>query len=193
MTLETHPQVLSTEAGPVNIQSIQSEIRPYIPVEAKFIEESFKGLDEELTTNIKEGYGYGPSTAFSAGLDLRYVGKESLLIRPGQCVKIHTGLAIHLNNPSLVGIITPRSGLGSQGIVLGNLIGIIDADYTGELILTLWNRNDLNSYRSIPIEPGERVAQYLVLNRHELGMSFVDEFSKNTERNAGGFGSTGRF
>lgn len=127
-------------------------------------------------------------TPGSAGLDLRaMIGSPSLTIVPGGVVVISTGLRIWVEDPSYVAFAVPRSGLGNRGLVLGNLIGTIDADYQGDLKLSLWNR----SQQAITITRGERVAQLLVVPIATPELEIVDDFEAVTERGANGFGSTG--
>jgi len=169
-----------------------------LPVEAMFKEEVFNELDDTLADTIKQGYYNAVATAGSAGIDLRYVGAKPLEIKPGEQALVSTGLAIYLKDPRFVGMMFPRSGLGNKGLVLGNLTGIIDSDYQNEIKVSLWNRHQppalFEEYvaKCITIEPGERIAQYLVVERFALNFQFVEAFSEETERGLGGFGSTGR-
>lgn len=129
------------------------------------------------------------STAKSAGLDLRICSDEPILLKAGETKLLGTGLAIYINDPNYAGMILPRSGLGHKhGIVLGNLVGLIDADYQGELMISLWNRSDAD----YTIKVGERVAQYVVVPIATPSFSIVSEFSDSSDRGAGGFGHTGR-
>tara|TARA_B110000879_G_C11171098_1_gene513602 strand:+ start:763 stop:1215 length:453 start_codon:yes stop_codon:yes gene_type:complete len=127
------------------------------------------------------------ATAGSAGVDLRACLNEKLCLAPGETVLIPTGLSIYIADPSLAATILPRSGLGHKhGIVLGNLVGLIDSDYQGELKISCWNRgND-----SFTIEVGDRIAQLVFLPVVQVGFNVVDEF-KETQRGEGGFGHTG--
>lgn len=128
------------------------------------------------------------ATAGSAGLDLRACLDESLLLEPGATTLIPTGLAIYISNPELAAMILPRSGLGHKhGIVLGNLVGLIDSDYQGELMVSCWNRG----MTSFQIEPGERIAQLVLVPVVQAQFEVVTEFEA-TERGEGGFGSSGR-
>lgn len=129
---------------------------------------------------------YGSPNA--AGFDLRANLREALLIPPGGCVKVGTGLRIHLADPSVAGYILPRSGLGHRGIVLGNLVGLIDSDYQGELLVSVWNRGAEDFY----LNPGERFAQYLVGPVYQLIPTFVDKFTTASERGESGFGASGK-
>ena len=126
-------------------------------------------------------------TKGSAGLDLRACIEEKLTLRPGETKMIPMGFAMHLEDQSLAALVVPRSGLGSKhGIVLGNLVGLIDSDYQGPLSISLWNR----SSESIKINPGERVAQLVVIKVNQVELDLVEEF-ESTERGSEGFGSTG--
>lgn len=128
------------------------------------------------------------ATTGSAGLDLRAMLDEPLTIEPGQTVLIKTGLAIHLADPNYAALILPRSGLGHKhGIVLGNLVGLIDSDYQGELMVSTWNRGQ----SAFTIEPMERLAQLVIVPVAQMQMRIVDSF-EDSERGAGGFGSTGK-
>ena len=126
-------------------------------------------------------------TAGSAGVDLRACVDERLTLAPGDCQLISTGLAIHLGDPTLAAMILPRSGLGhNHGIVLGNLVGLIDSDYQGELMISCWNRGR----EPFSIEPGERIAQLVVVPVVLADFDIVEDFAES-ERGAGGFGHTG--
>ncbi|HTN30767.1 MAG TPA: dUTP diphosphatase [Pseudomonas sp.] len=127
------------------------------------------------------------ATPGSAGLDLRAMLKDDLSLEPGQTVLIPTGLAIHIADPGLAALILPRSGLGHKhGIVLGNLVGLIDSDYQGELMVSCWNRgND-----TFTLKVGERLAQLVLVPVVQAHFELVDEFD-NSERGAGGFGHSG--
>ncbi len=125
------------------------------------------------------------ATEGSAGLDLRALLDEPLTIKPGETVLIRTGLAIYIGDPNLAGLILPRSGLGHKhGIVLGNLVGLIDADYQGELMVSCWNRGQ----DVFVMQPGERLAQYVLVPVVQAEFEVVDEFQASS-RGAGGFGS----
>ncbi|MGK8252413.1 dUTP diphosphatase [Moraxella lacunata] len=128
------------------------------------------------------------ATDGSAGIDLRACIDEPVVIHAGETKLIGTGLAIYIKNPNFAGIILPRSGLGHKhGIVLGNLVGLIDADYQGELMVSVWNRSDTD----FTLNPAERMAQYMVVPVVRPVFDIVDEFSDDSERGAGGFGSSG--
>ncbi len=127
------------------------------------------------------------ATPGSAGLDLRAMLQEDLVLEPGQTVLIPTGLAIHVADPSLAALILPRSGLGHKhGIVLGNLVGLIDSDYQGELMVSCWNRGQTTFTVSI----GERIAQLMLVPVVQAHFDIVENFTE-TERGTGGFGHSG--
>ena len=128
------------------------------------------------------------ATVGSAGLDLRAMLDEPLTLAPGETKLIKTGLAIHLADPGYAALILPRSGLGHKhGIVLGNLVGLIDSDYQGELMVSTWNRGK----DSFTIEPMERIAQLVIVPVVQMQMNIVEDFQAS-DRGAGGFGSTGQ-
>ena len=128
------------------------------------------------------------ATEGSAGLDLRACVEAPITLEPGQTELIPTGMAIYIEDPSLCAMILPRSGLGHKhGIVLGNLVGLIDSDYQGQLFVSCWNRGDT----TFTIEPGERIAQLVLVPVVQGDFEFVDEFTA-TDRGEGGFGSSGR-
>lgn len=128
------------------------------------------------------------ATNESAGLDLRACLNEPMSLMPNQTQLIPTGIAIHIGNPHLAAVILPRSGLGHKhGIVLGNLVGLIDADYQGPLMISCWNR----SQEAYTINPGDRIAQLVFLPIVRTEFEIVDEF-KTTERGTGGFGHSGK-
>lgn len=128
------------------------------------------------------------ATAGSAGLDLRACLDEAIEIEPGQTVLVKTGMAIYIHDVNFAGLILPRSGLGHKhGIVLGNLVGLIDSDYQGELMISVWNRGQ-TTFR---LEPGERLAQYVLVPVVQAEFEQVEEFEE-TLRGAGGFGHTGK-
>ena len=127
------------------------------------------------------------ATPGSAGLDLRAMLQEDLVLEPGQTALIPTGLAIHVADPSLAALILPRSGLGHKhGIVLGNLVGLIDSDYQGELMVSCWNRGQT----TFTVSVGERIAQLMLVPVVQAHFDIVDSFTE-TERGAGGFGHSG--
>jgi dUTP pyrophosphatase len=128
------------------------------------------------------------ATAGSAGLDLRACIDAPLLLAPGQTELVPTGLAIHLEDPGLAAVLLPRSGLGHRhGIVLGNLVGLVDSDYQGQVMVSVWNRGD----RPFTIEPGDRIAQMVVVPVVQVEIEVVAGFAQSA-RGAGGFGSSGR-
>ena len=128
------------------------------------------------------------ATTGSAGIDLRACIKQPLLTAPGQTYLIPTGMAIHLEDPSLAAVILPRSGLGHKnGIVLGNLVGLIDSDYQGPLMVSCWNR----SRTPFEIQPGERLAQLVFVPVVQARFEVVDSF-QSSSRGDGGFGHSGR-
>lgn len=128
------------------------------------------------------------ATQGSAGLDLRACLDQSLQLAPGETKLIPTGLAIYLADSNYAAMILPRSGLGHKhGIVLGNLVGLIDSDYQGELMVSCWNRGQAG----FTIEPGERIAQLIIVPVMQAEFEIVKEFHA-TERGAGGFGHTGK-
>jgi dUTP pyrophosphatase len=129
------------------------------------------------------------ATDGSAGLDLRAILDAPLVLAPGETQLIKTGLAVHIADPGLAAVILPRSGLGHKhGIVLGNLVGLIDSDYQGELMVSCWNRGQ----GAFTIEPGERIAQLVFVPVVRAALEVVDAFGASSARGAGGFGSTGR-
>ena len=127
------------------------------------------------------------ATGGSAGLDLRACLDEPLLLEPGQTHLVPTGLAIHLDDPGLAAVLLPRSGLGHKhGIVLGNLVGLIDSDYQGQVMVSVWNRGA----HPFTVEPGERIAQMVVVPVVQVALEVVESFDES-DRGAGGFGSSG--
>ena len=128
------------------------------------------------------------ATTGSAGLDLRACLDEPLILEPGQTALVPTGLAIHVGDPGYAALILPRSGLGHKhGIVLGNLVGLIDSDYQGELMISTWNRGQT----TFTLNPLERLAQLVIVPVVQAQFNIVDEFEQS-ERGAGGFGRTGK-
>lgn len=128
------------------------------------------------------------ATAGSAGLDLRACIDAPLELKPGQTELIPSGIAIHLAEPGLAAMVLPRSGLGHKhGIVLGNLVGLIDSDYQGQIFVSVWNRGQ----SVFKLNPMERIAQLVVVPVVQVGFNVVDEFDAS-DRGAGGFGSTGK-
>jgi dUTP pyrophosphatase len=128
------------------------------------------------------------ATPGAAGLDLRACLQEPMTVQPGATVLIPTGLAIHIGDPGYAAMILPRSGLGHKhGIVLGNLVGLIDSDYQGQLMVSTWNRGDT----PFTLEPMDRLAQMVIVPIAQVAFEVVTEFQAS-DRGAGGFGSTGR-
>ncbi len=142
-----------------------------------------KILDERLREQMP-----AYATPGSAGLDLRACLDAPLTVEPGSTHLIPTGLAIHIGDPGHAALILPRSGLGHKhGIVLGNLVGLIDSDYQGQLMVSTWNRGNT----AFVLNPMERLAQLVIVPVVQVGFEVVDEFG-DSERGAGGFGSTGK-
>ncbi|WGO83673.1 dUTP diphosphatase [Arsenophonus apicola] len=128
------------------------------------------------------------ATEGSAGLDLRACLDQAIQLEPGQTKLLPTGLAVHIADQQLAAVILPRSGLGHKhGVVLGNLVGLIDSDYQGELMVSVWNRGDT----SFTIEPGERIAQMVFVPVVQAEFKLVQDF-ETTKRGSGGFGHSGR-
>lgn len=143
---------------------------------------AFKILDTKITPYLPEYQSEG-----SAGIDLRACIDQSLIVEPQETLLIPTGLAIHIENPNLAAMILPRSGLGHKhGIVLGNLTGLIDSDYQGELMISIWNR----SIKPFTINPFERIAQMILVPIIKANFHLVEQFNPSI-RGEGGFGSTG--
>lgn len=143
-----------------------------------------KILDSRLNEQLPDY-----ATSGSAGLDLRACLDAPLTLAPNAWQLVPTGLAIHLADPGFAAMILPRSGLGHKhGIVLGNLVGLIDSDYQGQLMVSAWNR----SPAVFTIEPMERIAQLVIVPVVQAELNIVNEFGEVSERGAGGYGSTGR-
>jgi len=141
-------------------------------------------LDERLRDQLPSY-----ATPGSAGLDLRACLDAPLTLQPNAWQLVPTGMAIHLADPGYAALILPRSGLGHKhGIVLGNLVGLIDSDYQGQLMVSAWNRSDV----VFTIDPMERIAQLVIVPVVQARFNIVDAFDAATERGAGGYGSTGR-
>ena len=140
-------------------------------------------LDERLRDNLP---AYG--TAGAAGLDLRACIDAPIALAPGQTILVPSGMAIHIGDPGFAAMILPRSGLGHKhGIVLGNLVGLIDSDYQGQVMVSLWNRG----HEAFELKPMERIAQLVVVPVVQVALEVVEDFEASA-RGAGGFGSTGR-
>lgn len=128
------------------------------------------------------------ATPGAAGIDLRACIDAPMELAPGHTLLVPTGMAIHIGTPDLAAVILPRSGLGHKhGVVLGNLVGLIDSDYQGQLFVSMWNRGDT----TFTINPLERIAQMVMVPVVQVQFNIVEDFSAS-ERGAGGFGSTGR-
>lgn len=155
----------------------QFDLRKQLPIQVKILDPR---MGSEFPLPKYE-------TPDAAGLDLRACLDKQLVIEPGETYLIPTGIAIYIGDPNLAAVIMPRSGLGHKhGIVMGNLVGLIDADYQGPLMISCWNRGQ-NSYT---IEPGDRIAQLVFLPIARVSFELVDDF-KSTSRGTGGFGHSG--
>jgi dUTP pyrophosphatase len=142
-----------------------------------------KILDERIRDMLPH---YG--TPGAAGLDLRACLDAPLTLNPGESRLVPSGIAIHIGDPAFAALILPRSGLGAKnGIVLGNLVGLIDSDYQGPLMVSVWNRGQA----AFTIQPMDRIAQLVVVPVQQVQFNFVEDFTAS-ERGAGGFGSTGK-
>ena len=147
-----------------------------------------KNIDLKILDPRMKDFLPAYGTPGSAGLDLRACVDAPLTIEPGQTVLVPTGLAIHIGDPGYAAMILPRSGLGHKnGIVLGNLVGLIDSDYQGQLMVSTWNRGQA----VFTLQPMDRLAQLIVVPVLQVGFNLVEEFA-SSERGAGGFGSTGK-
>ncbi len=147
-----------------------------------------KNIDLKIIDQRMRDYLPAYGTPGSAGLDLRACIDQALTIAPGQTVLVPTGIAIHLADPGYAAMILPRSGLGHKnGIVLGNLVGLIDSDYQGQLMVSTWNRGQ----ESFTLNPLDRLAQLIIVPVLQVGFNLVEEFGQS-ERGEGGFGSTGK-
>lgn len=141
-------------------------------------------LDPRLGTEFPVPHHATPG---SAGIDLRACLEQSLTLAPGQTELLPTGMAIHIDDPTLAAMILPRSGLGHKhGIVLGNLVGLIDSDYQGQLMVSCWNRGDT----AFTIQPGERIAQLIFVPVVQARLELVESFT-TSDRGTGGFGHSG--
>ncbi|MCH8622137.1 dUTP diphosphatase [Undibacterium sp. TS12] len=147
-----------------------------------------KNIDLKILDNRMKDFLPSYGTPGSAGLDLRACIDEAITLQPGQTVLIPTGLAIHIADPGYAAMILPRSGMGHKnGIVLGNLVGLIDSDYQGQLMVSTWNRGQAE----FTLQPMDRLAQLIIVPVLQVGFNVVDEFGQS-ERGEGGFGSTGK-
>ncbi len=145
-------------------------------------------LDVRILDARMQGHLPAYATSGAAGLDLRACIDAPLELQPGSTMLVPTGLAIHIGNPGLAAVILPRSGLGHKhGIVLGNLVGLIDSDYQGQLMVSMWNRGSA----PFTIQPMERVAQLVVVPVVQVSLNVVEDFAASA-RGEGGFGSTGK-
>ena len=145
-------------------------------------------LDIKILDARMRDYLPAYATSGSAGLDLRACLEEAITLEPGQTTLVPTGLAIHIEDPGYAALILPRSGLGHKhGIVLGNLVGLIDSDYQGQLMISTWNRGAT----AFTLNPLERLAQLVIVPVVQATFNIVDDFAQS-ERGAGGFGSTGK-
>ena len=147
-----------------------------------------KSVDLKILDARMRDYLPAYATPGSAGLDLRACLEAPQTIQPGQTVLVPTGLAIHIADPGYAAMILPRSGLGHKhGIVLGNLVGLIDSDYQGQLMVSTWNRGQ----EAFVLQPMERLAQMIIVPVAQVNFNVVDDFTES-DRGAGGFGSTGK-
>jgi dUTP pyrophosphatase len=145
-------------------------------------------LDIKILDARMRDYLPAYATPGSAGLDLRACLDEAITLEPGQTTLVPTGLAIHIEDPGYAALILPRSGLGHKhGVVLGNLVGLIDSDYQGQLMISTWNRGAT----AFTLNPFERLAQMVIVPVVQATFNIVDDFAQS-ERGAGGFGSTGK-
>lgn len=148
------------------------------------MEIELKILDERIRQHMP-----AYATPGSAGLDLRVCIDQPLVLQPRAWQLLPTGMAVHLHDPGYAALLLPRSGLGHKhGIVLGNLVGLIDSDYQGELMVSVWNRSDT----AFTVEPLERIAQMVIVPVVQAQFRVVDEFAASSARATGGYGSTGR-
>ena len=153
-----------------------------ITIALKILDERLRGTPDQAP--LLPAY----ATPGSAGLDLRACVPQALVLQPGQCELIPTGIAIHIGDPNLAAVILPRSGLGHKhGIVLGNLVGLIDSDYQGPLMVSCWNRGT----QPFTLEPLERLAQLVIVPVVQARFDLVESFEASN-RGSGGFGSTGQ-
>jgi dUTP pyrophosphatase len=147
-----------------------------------------KNIDLKILDPRMQDFLPAYATGGSAGLDLRACIDAPLTLEPGQTALVPTGLAIHIGDPGLAAMILPRSGLGHKnGIVLGNLVGLIDSDYQGQLMVSTWNRGQA----AFTLQPMDRLAQLVIVPVVQVGFNIVEEFAAS-DRGDGGFGSTGK-
>lgn len=193
--------IASLESSPVAVPEIIAEFNrimtqvPMVSVELFNLERSrsddrqrrLNPVEVKILSTLAKGTLVRKSKQ-AAGFDLLACFPEShILLEPQQQLIVGSGIAMYIKNPNYVGLVVPRSGLGSKGIILGNTVGIIDADYQGEIFLTLWNRSTTTQI----IHRGDRVAQLLFVRIAHPALKAVVEFSEVTERGEGGLGSTG--
>lgn len=147
-----------------------------------------KNVDVKILDSRLHEHPPAYGTPGSAGIDLRACIDNKILIEPGQCELIPSGIAMHIGDPHYAAMILPRSGLGHKhGIVLGNLVGLIDSDYQGQIFVSLWNR----SHTTFTLMPMERMAQLVIVPVLQVQFNIVEEFPQS-QRGTGGFGSTGK-
>jgi len=147
-----------------------------------------RAIDIKILDARLKGFPPTYATTGSAGLDLRACMEQALQLKPGQAELIPTGIAIHIADPGLAALVLPRSGLGHKhGLVLGNLVGLIDSDYQGQIMVSLWNRGSI----AYMLQPMERIAQLVIVPVLQVQFNRVEEFETST-RAKGGFGSTGK-
>ncbi len=147
-----------------------------------------KTVDVKILDSRLHAHPPAYATPGSAGIDLRACIDRDMIIQPGQTELVPSGIAIHLNDPHYAAMILPRSGLGHKhGIVLGNLVGLIDSDYQGQIFVSIWNRG----HQSFTLMPMERMAQLVIVPVVQMHLNIVEEFPPS-ERGSGGFGSTGK-
>tara|TARA_B100000035_G_scaffold286426_1_gene270735 strand:+ start:29646 stop:30098 length:453 start_codon:yes stop_codon:yes gene_type:complete len=145
-------------------------------------------IDYKILNPLIKGHLPSYGSSGSAGLDLRACIEKELVINPGETKLIPSGISIYIKDPGYAALILPRSGLGHKhGIVLGNLVGLIDSDYQGELLISCWNRGD----KEFIINPLERIAQLVLVPVYQASFNLVNDF-ESSERGEGGFGSTGK-
>jgi dUTP pyrophosphatase len=147
-----------------------------------------KNVDVKILDQRLHEHPPAYATSGSAGIDLRACIEHNLIIQPGQTELVPSGIAIHLNDPHFAAMILPRSGLGHKhGIVLGNLVGLIDSDYQGQIFVSIWNRG----HQPFTLMPLERMAQLVIVPVMQMQLNIVEEFPLSG-RGSGGFGSTGK-
>ena len=156
----------------------------HAPISKDSMKVDVKILDARLRDNLP-----AYATPGSAGLDLRACLEAPLTLEPGQWQLVPTGMAMHIKDPAYAAMILPRSGMGHKhGIVLGNLVGLIDSDYQGQLMVSAWNR----SQTAFTLQPMDRLAQLVIVPVVQAQFNLVEEFADTSERGEGGYGSTGK-